>query len=175
MVDRSFLSKYCHVSLPTPNAEHPILFSESFVPDAKDVITGRGRGKKTFHHVGNRRFRVIIAMNLKKYVNAKTKSDKSLLVTSIVRQVREGSPSGAGFLKMDTTGRWMSLDEDQAREKVGHALRDAHGSLKQAAKQSIATSGVANKQDLCVEHAHQAIVRSLHLPAPPKAQSLAII
>ena len=85
MTDCTFLSKYqYHAVVPGLCPHKPRLFPQDFVPSNKDVICGRG--KATFHHVGNRRFRVIIAMNLDKYVNSKSKVDKSLIVTSIVEQ-----------------------------------------------------------------------------------------
>ena len=50
--------------------------------------------------VGNRRFRVCIENNLERYAEAKTKLDKSLIVMSIVDNIREASKShGGGFVK----------------------------------------------------------------------------
>jgi hypothetical protein len=76
--------------------------------------------KKT---VGNRRFRILCEINLKKYVSAYTKMQKSLIVMGIVDAVREGSLSirglQGGFIKRDPeTNRWYEVGDAVAREKV---------------------------------------------------------
>ena len=48
---------------------------------------------------GNRRFRILVDLNLEKYENAKTKFDKSVIVTGILDAVREASISGGGFVR----------------------------------------------------------------------------
>jgi hypothetical protein len=63
-------------------------------------------------------------LNLKRYQNAKTKVDKTFIVVGIVNSIRRASPCG-GFIKKDTTsGRWVSISDEGAREKVGYCLRD---------------------------------------------------
>lgn len=134
MPDSNFLSKY-QVDLPEMSAKKQ-LFPKDFKPSSKDVICGRGKG--TFAHTGNRRFRVIIAMNLEKYVLATSKSEKTYIVASIVKQIKEASPNG-GFLKKDSsTGQWMKMDDHLAKDKVGHALRDAATEAKKAVKKVVA-------------------------------------
>jgi len=162
-MDCSFLNKY---QVAVTSFHHPpTMFPQDFVPSPKDVILGRGKG--TFAHTGNRRFRLIIAMNLKKYVDAKTKADKSIIVASIVDRVREGSPINGGFVKKDVkTGRWMSIDEAVARDKVGHAMRDAVSASKQAMKESMIDSQEKDQQ-VRIGHSQQAIFRSLHQAASP--------
>ena len=71
--------------------------------------------------VGNRRFRVTISMNVPRYLNTKSRHEKSALIISIVRMLRE--EFGARFLKKKGK-TFVELDEKHAREKVGHALRD---------------------------------------------------
>jgi hypothetical protein len=100
------------------------ILPDGFCPSSKDILCGRGKG--SYDHIGNCRFRVIIAMNLKSYVESKTKLNKSMIVNTIVENVRESSPATGGFVKNDfITGKWMTLDNSVARSKVGHALRDA--------------------------------------------------
>jgi hypothetical protein len=82
-----------------------------------------GRGKISFDHVGNRRFRVIVAMNLTRYGLAMTRTDKSIVVNEIVNQIRDAN-SNRGFVKRDHQGMWYVVTVGMAREKVGHALRD---------------------------------------------------
>ena len=57
--------------------------------------------------------------------------DKTFVVISIVNAIRDASPFG-GFLKKDKgTGRWISIGDLEAREKVGHCLRDMIASTKE--------------------------------------------
>jgi len=84
-----------------------------------DVICGRGR--IAFNHTGNKRFREIVQSNLKKYSDASTKSEKSIIVSLIMRLVRlQGN-----FVKYTREkGRFENVHERLAREKVGQVLRD---------------------------------------------------
>lgn len=96
---------------------------ESFTPGDDDVICGRG--KKCYSHVGNDRFRLRVLQMLDEYSKAKSKLDKSSVLSRVVDQVRQQSPSG-GFVKQDTTtGRWFEVGDFLAREKTSQAFRDA--------------------------------------------------
>ena len=87
-----------------------------------DVICG-DRTKRTMDHVGNRRFHVIINMNQQRYSQTVKRNAKSMIVLSIVKSIRS---SGGHFVKRNKkTGLWMEIGDQQAREKVGYALRDA--------------------------------------------------
>lgn len=98
-----------------------------------DVLCGRG--KNSFNHVGNRKFRDIVADAIPGYVTATSRATKSEIVTNIVRKVRE---SGGRFLKRDNARKvWYVLNYTQSKEKAGHAIRDAtitEDSKKQRAK-----------------------------------------
>lgn len=86
-----------------------------------DVLCGRG--KNSFNHVGNRKFRDIVADAIPGYVTATSRATKSEIVTNIVRKVRE---SGGRFLKRDNDRKvWYVLNYTQSKEKAGHAIRDA--------------------------------------------------
>lgn len=60
-------------------------------------------------------------------MNAKSKHRKSQVVTIIVDAVKDSSTQArGGFVRKDTvTGKWFEVEDKIAREKVGHALRDA--------------------------------------------------
>lgn len=106
---------------------HTPLFSEQYGTEieATDVLCGRG--KTSFNHIGNRRFRDIIANSVEDYHTAKSRLEKSMVVHRIVEQVKKVK---GRFLKQDRfSGRWYELDERQAKEKVGHAIRDATSSV----------------------------------------------
>lgn len=95
---------------------------ENFVPGENDVILGRGR--KTFQHIGNERFRKLVESRLEEYSNSLTKIAKSGILSQIVQEVRRRSPHG-GFVKKDTTtGRWYEVGDFLAREKTSQAFRD---------------------------------------------------
>ena len=84
-----------------------------------------GRGKTSFNHVGNRRFRVFINLHLRRYMDASTRMDKTVVVNSVVEAIHE---AGGRFLKEDLRSKsWYQVATKTAREKVGHALRDAVG------------------------------------------------
>ena len=87
----------------------------SFQPGTFDVICAKGKEAK--EHTGNRRFRLLVDMNLEKYKEAKTKIAKSTIVTDIVDAIRTSSPDG-GFIKA-SEGDWYLVSDHHAREKVG--------------------------------------------------------
>jgi hypothetical protein len=94
-----------------------------------DIICGRSR--TAFNNVGNKRFRVTIAMNLPRFMAASTKSHKSEVIRSTVQIMLY--ENGTRFLKRTKQGL-VQLNERGAREKVGHALRDlalAHAKEKE--------------------------------------------
>jgi hypothetical protein len=83
-----------------------------------DVLCGRH--KLAFNNIGNRRLRVTVSLSLERYLANPSRQDKTLVIISIVRLIEE---IGGRFLKWKKD-RWIELGEKQAREKVGHALRD---------------------------------------------------
>jgi hypothetical protein len=84
-----------------------------------------GRGKTSFNHKGNHWFRVFIGLHLRQYMDAKSRMEKTLVVNAVVEAITE---AGGRFLKQDSkTEKWVTVGPKKAREKVGHALRDAVG------------------------------------------------
>jgi hypothetical protein len=99
------------------------LLPESFHPSEQDVICGRGR--KIFMHIGNERFRKLVAGRLQEYSSTSTKLEKSRIICEMVVHVRTNNPHG-GFVKMSTEdGRWYQLRDFLSREKTSQAFRDA--------------------------------------------------
>jgi hypothetical protein len=73
--------------------------------------------------VGNKRFRDAVTSALDDYMEANSRFEKSLVITSIADIIRA---SGGRFLKWDfQLGKWYELTNQQSKEKVGHAIRDA--------------------------------------------------
>lgn len=56
------------------------------------------------------------------YANARTKTDKSLVVSVLVNRVRQANPRG-GFVK-NVAGEWYRVSDRYSREKVGQQFRD---------------------------------------------------
>jgi hypothetical protein len=96
-----------------------------------DIICGRC--STAFNNIGNRRFRFTINLNLQRYNDARCRRDKTEVIMSVVRLLREDI--GARFLKKQGKA-WIELGEKQARGKVGHALRDLSVQQLQEDKQN---------------------------------------
>jgi hypothetical protein len=84
-----------------------------------DVLCGRHRA--AFNNIGNRRFRITVALVLDRYMSASTRRDKTAVIKSVTMLVQQ---NGGHFLKFQH-GKWMELEQDQAHKKVAHAMRDA--------------------------------------------------
>ncbi len=111
----------------------PLNYKVVAEPGPYDIVCGRNSGAYNF--IGNRRFRVTIEMNLQRYIDSPTREDKTKVIKSIVGMLHD--QIGARFLKKETcktvsadgtrrrrAPRYIVMSEKQAREKVGHALRD---------------------------------------------------
>jgi len=94
----------------------------SFAPRSTDVIVGKGMN--CYNHIGNKLLRnTIVAPKLAQYAATSSKKDKSILVTSILEQVRK---SGGAFVKKDyNTGLWHDAEPFLARDKVSQTIRNA--------------------------------------------------
>lgn len=77
-----------------------------FLCSPLDVICDRG--SSVAKHEGNLRFRQMIKDRLSKYSEAKSKIEKSLIVTSVVDSVRDNTPDG-GFVKEIEKGVWVEV------------------------------------------------------------------
>lgn len=78
-------------------------------------------------------------MHLERYISAPSKSEKSQVVDSIVQVLREADGK---FVKQHTaTGKWYTLSDRQARDKIDHAIRDA------AAVQEVDREGPSRKPE----------------------------
>lgn len=110
--------------------ESPTQLPDNYQPTEYDVVCGRGKG--SYNRVGNKRFRSIVATFMYEYESSKSKMDKSLIIGRIVDRVREQDNGKAHFLKYNTKSKcWFVLNNEQAREKVGHAIREVVTSSRQ--------------------------------------------
>lgn len=92
-----------------------------FKPGPFDVICCRGSGPKS--HPGNKYFVTLVEQNCERYIQAKGKMAKSVIVSEILDVVRKNSPSG-GFVKKNDVGRYCETGDHLAREKIGQCFRD---------------------------------------------------
>jgi hypothetical protein len=90
-----------------------------YSPTEMDVCCGRG--KCNWNHPGNIKFRNLIQSSVELYTLAPTKSKKTAVVVSLVDGIRA---QGGCFLKQNSSGNWFDIGDQQARDKVGHSLRD---------------------------------------------------
>jgi hypothetical protein len=111
-------------------------------PSPYDVICGRGKG--SYNMPGNKRFRAIVTKYVGQYQEARSKLEKTVVLERIIETVEAQNNHKAYFLKHDSihTGMWCRMSLDEAREKVGHAIREAiqnkdNEPLKQAYKSII--------------------------------------
>jgi hypothetical protein len=104
-----------------------------FHPSDYSVICGRG--KNTYNHIGNRRYRIIASMFIERYSRAATKTTKSAIVSEIITLIRQ---LDGNFWKLKG-GTWFAVEENYAREKVGASLRDLlHSTYRSSSKAKIA-------------------------------------
>lgn len=90
-----------------------------------DIICGRNN--VAFHNVGNRRFRVTISLNLKRYMEAQTRAERTKVIQSVVDVVKD---CGARLIKKGKKEEFEEVDDKCLRQKVQHALRDLAASLQ---------------------------------------------
>lgn len=99
-----------------------------------DVLCGRD--KQSYNNVGNRRFRVMINVNLPHYLKCKTRTDRSKMILALTYDLQEISchfrffKRVKGVDKENDCFRLVELDHKQSREKIAHALRDAASQQK---------------------------------------------
>lgn len=91
-----------------------------FNPDPKDILCGRGNVFS--NHEGNQYFGRIVRASLRDYIAAPNRPKKIRVVGDILQQILI---SGARFAKVDSkTKRWYQLNNVEAHQKIGHAIRD---------------------------------------------------
>jgi len=102
----------------TPTKEEKNYFAQNFAPRETHVIIGKGM--KCYHHAGNIMMRDIIASRIHEYAAKTSKRDKSIMLTSILEQIR----ANGAFVKKDVkTGLWFDACDVLARDKISQAIR----------------------------------------------------
>jgi hypothetical protein len=104
-----------------------------FQPSDYSVVCGRG--KDSFNHVGNRRFRILAGMFIERYSQVDSKAAKSAIVSEIITMIRQADGNFCRF----QNGAWFEVEDQYAREKVGALLRDLlHTQYRSSAKAKLA-------------------------------------
>jgi len=92
----------------------------AIVPNKDDILLGRKAN--AFHHLGNRRYRHIIAMNLHRYKSCKDRLGKMVLAKEVTEAILDNGR--VRFLRCDKDNEWTEVPFQTAKEKISHALRD---------------------------------------------------
>jgi hypothetical protein len=95
----------------------------SFQPTNLDVVCGRGKG--SYNRPGNRRFRAIVQQHTDEYQGARSKMEKTMVLNRIMDRVQAQNQGTTMFLKVGKDGLFTVISDDNAREKVGHAIRES--------------------------------------------------
>lgn len=116
--------------------------SNNIIIRPNDVLCGRG--KTSFNHSGNRRFRHIISQSIDEYRAASSKWEKSLVAARLVSVIHS---SGGRFLKQkkDNEDEWYELSSSESKSKVSHAIRDAIAATKPSRRMSSSSSNSSSK------------------------------
>lgn len=143
--------------------------------DENDVLCGRGGG--TNNHVGNERFRELVAAQKLVYMRT-AKRKKPLVSRDIVRAVRNQNPPGRFLAKNDQLGLWYDIGDQKAREKTSQALREGAPQIRDVISMRYGISPTKNgKDDNRLEQAEaddsfQAAQSGLHPNRPPEQHGL---
>lgn len=109
-----------------------MLLPLDFTPGPKDILCGRGNVFS--NHEGNQYFGKIIRSSLRKYKEALNRREKIRVVDQILQEIKS---SGVRFAKIDSkTKKWYELNNVQAHQKIGHAIRDTIRLLKDKSSNS---------------------------------------
>ena len=113
-------SPFIEQEIPQPDSSSGDMISDA--PRANDILCAKGKG--SFDHVGNRKFRSCIASHYQAYSNARSRSEKSSLIRSIVTHLVQ--EKGCRFLKRKSKNdHWYDIGFKGAECKVAHSFRDA--------------------------------------------------
>jgi hypothetical protein len=95
-------------------------------PELKDLLFGRGR--PIMRHPGNVLLRNLIEARYQEYDEATTRTEKTEVARSIVRELRQSS---CRFLKEDPNGYWVEVSSEVARQKISAGFRDLRKNLEE--------------------------------------------
>jgi hypothetical protein len=94
------------------------------VPKSTDILFGRGRAVRK--HPGNVRFGLLVESYMDRYDGLELQGEKKVFTEEAVLEIKS---SGGRFLKQEAAGIWQEVDDELAREKIGHTLRSLRSSI----------------------------------------------
>lgn len=74
-------------------------------------------------HIGNRRYRILVCLLLRDYIEASTSKEQSQVVNTIMKKINEAAGPSGGFVKQDGQGDWFKIGSKAAHEKISHMIR----------------------------------------------------
>jgi hypothetical protein len=89
-------------------------------PTHFDVVCGRG--KPFQRHSGNRRMLRIVYLHKARYW-ASERCDKFVIADMVLHRIKKCGSEPVRFLKREDGEHWVEVSDDEARQKVSHALR----------------------------------------------------
>lgn len=105
-----------------PPKQNKNLQNRVFVDEIRENDVLCGRGGKSNHHIGNKKYRQVVSEMKQGYRGISAKTAKTDLSRQIVDHVLE---YGGRFLKRDaSSGRYYILKHNEARKKTSQALRE---------------------------------------------------
>merc|ERR1712087_521231 len=96
--------------------------SRVYIDDVREEDVLCGRGGRSNHHCGNKKYRQVINEMKMKYKNIEGKLAKTDLSTTIVNYVHD---YGGRFIKKDEKNQYYLLTPKEARRKTSQALRES--------------------------------------------------
>ena len=103
-----------------------------FYPSKNTVVIGKGGIAREAE--GNEQLRTLVKSRLQEYSNAKTRNDKSMIVSDIYQYIQRLCPVGTAFVKYDGGDRrngnggegcrFWTIPERHARDKICTMFRD---------------------------------------------------
>ena len=123
--NQCFVAK--RLEIPPPSAVLPSMeqmqLTDIWVESIDDNDVLCGRGGATNSHIGNEKFRDLVAAQKVEYMRA-PKRDKPMVSRGIVRAVRNQKPPGRFLAKDEVGGLWFDIGDQKAQEKTSQALRE---------------------------------------------------
>ena len=115
-----------HVQKLKPSPPVAVVASKNegrfYIEEVREADVLCGRGGKSNHHPGNKRYRQVVSEMKQMYRSTEAKKSKTGLSRAIVDHVCE---YGGRFVKKDeSTGQYYVLSKAEARKKTSQALRE---------------------------------------------------
>jgi hypothetical protein len=132
----------------------PVAGNNEIQVSQQDVLFGRGG--QTNRHIGNLRYRDIIALHRADYVRA-SKIEKPNVARRIVKAIRTGKNPGR-FLRKGDDGKWQEVSDKEAAWKASQALREK--TRWSSMKQQKAAQEIAEGSEKANEYAEKVVEKA---------------